>query len=58
MQDWPTVEVLGRAKDEAQNKGFFDQIVKEMKEKVCDDAACCVDVGYPALLEHEQTCDF
>lgn len=33
-QDWPKAEILGRAKDEAQNKGFFDQIVQEIKDNV------------------------
>ena len=33
-QDWPKVEVLGRAKDEAQNKQFFEQIVQEIKDNV------------------------
>lgn len=32
--DWPTVEVLGRAKDEAQNKSFFERIVEEVKQRV------------------------
>lgn len=31
-QDWPKVEILGRAKDAAQNKAFFDQIVQEIKD--------------------------
>jgi hypothetical protein len=31
---WPAVEILGRAKDEAQNKGFFQQVAKEIQSLV------------------------
>ncbi|KAK9895707.1 SPT16-domain-containing protein [Cystobasidium minutum MCA 4210] len=32
-QDWPKIEILGRAKDEAENKKFFQQALDELKEK-------------------------
>ena len=33
-QDWPKIEILGREKDEAENKKFFQQALDEIKEKV------------------------
>lgn len=32
--DWPSVEILGRAKDEAENKKLFEQIAKEIQTNV------------------------
>lgn len=34
VEAWPEIEILARAKDEAQNKSFFEQVVKEMQSLV------------------------